>query len=414
MLVSPEYIADAVSDVAIAPSFLSYKSFQIIAYYNINRLLSVAVKDLATGLWKYWSTHSFVKWDSHNYIDLGVDASGMLHIAGNMHSSQLEYYILDIHSEYSKPLKVDYLIDENREQKITYPRFMKDVDGSLLFAYRDGLSGDGDFIVLRWDEKRKVHRLLSEKPIISGEGRRNAYIDTNAPILGPDGRWHLVWVWRDTPDAETTHTVNYAISDDLIKWKSAQSESLPSPILHNEITVVDPVSEGHGLINNNVKVGFTAKKSPIIFYHKNDDKGSQQLWRAVLVNEKWEIASVSNWNFTWRFHGAGSLDFKIELDSPRTTSVGVSIDVRINENVKTFNFNNDGKLLSVVEATGRSSVGRTVRPDGLLLQTVRPQYWTQSASVADWFVSYATVPDLRDRKPKFDVPTSFPMTISKI
>lgn len=409
-----EFVAELVSDVAIAPTFLIYENLQILAYYNIDRLLSIAIRDLSTLKWNYWTTDSFVKWDSHNYIDLGVDKAGIIHIAGNMHASPLEYFLLDTKLKNSKPLKIDLLVDEDSERKITYPRFTRNNNGNLLFLYRDGFSGDGDFIAVAWDEELKKHHLVSKEPIISGQGKRNAYIDSNAPIMGPDGNWHLLWVWRDTPHAETTNTVNYAYSDDLVTWKSATSVLIDAPIIKNMTFVVDPVPSRKGLINNNVKLGFLNNGKPIIFYHKNNNFGVQQLWRAMHINGEWDLACVSHWNIIWSFHGQGSLDFQIEIDKPHTTDTGVSVDVRTKEQVETYNFNGQGELLSVAPASSWSPIIRTVREDGLIGRRLKATSWANDLSNESWFATYATVQDQRDQKPLSGVRSSFPLNIVKV
>ena len=45
------------------------------------------------------------------------------------------------------------------------------------------------------------------------EGLRNAYFD--GPHEGPDGGFHLAWVWRESPDAATNHALSDARSSNL-------------------------------------------------------------------------------------------------------------------------------------------------------------------------------------------------------
>ncbi len=40
------------------------------------------------------------------------------------------------------------------------------------------------------------------------------------PVRGPDGLFHVVWVWRDTPDRATNHHLSYARSRDLQRWET--------------------------------------------------------------------------------------------------------------------------------------------------------------------------------------------------
>ncbi|MGP5043818.1 BNR repeat-containing protein [Glutamicibacter ardleyensis] len=407
-------IGESVSDVAIPPAFLIYENLQIVAFYNKNRLLTIAIKKFNETEWKYWETDSSVGWDSHNYIDLGIDKSGLIHVAGNMHASPLQYWLIDIHSKTSQPRKVEYLINKENEKKITYPRFMRSKTGELIFTYRNGISGDGDFIAVEWDELIGKYIVISQKPIIYGEGKRNAYIDTNAPILGPDGRWHLVWAWRNTPSAETTHSVNYAHSDNLKLWKTAAGELLDSPIVENRESIADPVTTERGLINNNIRLGFLNDSSPVIFYHKLDDFGVQQLWRAAYLNKSWDIRCVSKWDIIWNFNGVGSLDFKIEVGTPQSNGIGISIDVRTNEEIQEYYFDEQARPVSSSTASRWSNLMRTTRPDGLINRCLKAKYWIGNASAEEWILSYSTVPEQRDQRPTSAAHTSRPLVLFKI
>jgi hypothetical protein len=52
-----------------------------------------------------------------------------------------------------------------------------------------------------------------------GYGKRNAYMyGTGGPIHGPEGRFHLLWVWRETGDHETNHSLSCARTVDNDLW----------------------------------------------------------------------------------------------------------------------------------------------------------------------------------------------------
>lgn len=101
-----------------------------------------------------------------------------------MHASPLQYWTVDLHSPTRKLQRLDLLSDAERTAE-TYPRFLRNNDGQLLFTYRDGTGGNGDFICLGWGHEAARYERLTDHPLIEGGGRRNAYLDTNAPILGP-------------------------------------------------------------------------------------------------------------------------------------------------------------------------------------------------------------------------------------
>ena len=61
-------------------------------------------------------------------------------------------------------------------------------------------------------------------PLVDGEGRGNAYFV--GPTQGPDGVFHLTWVWRDTPEAATNHDLSDARSRDLVHWEKSNGAPL--------------------------------------------------------------------------------------------------------------------------------------------------------------------------------------------
>src|SRR6185312_15341394 len=110
------------------------------------------------------------------------------------------------------------------------------------------------------------------------EGRRNAYF--MGPVLGPDQQFHIAWVWRESPMAETNHDLSYARSPDLIHWFRADGEPLTLPIRLKDAEIVDPVPVKGGMINNNTVIGFDARGRPMITYHKFDAAGDTEIYVA--------------------------------------------------------------------------------------------------------------------------------------
>ena len=78
-----------------------------------------------------------------------------------------------------------------------------------------------------------------DAPYFEGEGKRNAY--PRGPSRGPDGYFHFVWVWRDTPDCATNHDVSYARSADLVHWEAADGTPLALPMTLGGIAVAGAV-----------------------------------------------------------------------------------------------------------------------------------------------------------------------------
>lgn len=312
----------------VSYALLTERGHQFIAYYDAERRITVVGRRLDQSTWTRFHppgihfphrkrASNVTDWDSHNYLALALDRDGHLHLSGNLHNDPLIYY------RSSRPLDVTALerIDRmtgERENDTTYPVFFNNIAGDLFFRYRDGGSGNGSDIYNRYDpDTRSWSRVLST-PLLDGEGRRNAY--ATQPILGPDGRFHLAWMWRDTPDAATNHTLSYARSADFVHWERSDGTPLPLPITLATGEVVDPTPVRQGLINMTFNLGFDHAHRPIVVYHRYDEAGKSQAYAARPRPETtWEIVRISDWDFRWAFGGGGSLTAEVTLGaaSPR-------------------------------------------------------------------------------------------------
>lgn len=110
----------------------------------------------------------------------------------------------------------------------------------------------------------------------------------NATRMRPRRSWgrtaSTTWcgVWRNTPNAATTHTVSYARSADLT-------------------------------VNNNVQVGFDAAGDPVVAYHKYNEEGNTQVYVARPNGSGWENVQVSDRTGAWDFSQTGSLEFQVKI-----------------------------------------------------------------------------------------------------
>jgi hypothetical protein len=154
---------------------------------------------------------------------------------------------------------------------------------------------------------RTWSRLL-DKPLLNGESQRNAY--PLGPVRGPEGSFHVVWVWRDTPDCNTNHHLSYARSKDLIHWESAAKEKIELPItLSQKALWVDPIPSGGGIINGCQKIAFDPGNRPIITYHKTDANGNMQIYATRFEDGKWVQHVLTAWDKPVEFSGRGSMEF---------------------------------------------------------------------------------------------------------
>ena len=278
-------------------ALLTHKDRQFVAFYDDKRQMTVGARMLgatsgkqAEGpVWHFVRLPEKLGWDSHNYVTFAIDSRECLHLSGNMHVRPLVYYRtttpMDIDSFEREPQMIG-----DREKRCTYPEFLRGPSGGLIFTYRDGSSGNGDQIYNVYDPASQAWRRLVDGPIISGEGLMNAYIQ--GPIRGPDGIYHMCWVWRDTGDAATNHDLSYARSRDLVHWETSSGSSLKLPITIHNAEIVDPVPVKGGLLNSNVRLAFDRPGRPVISYHKYDPAGASQFYNARLEKSDGDAAPV--------------------------------------------------------------------------------------------------------------------------
>ena len=279
---------------------------QYAAYYNAKHEMIVAKRRLGEKAWQKSTLPSKVGWDSHNYITMALDASGNLHLSGNMHCVPLIYFRTrepgDITTFERLPMT------GKEERRCTYPRFMTDAAGNLVFMYRSGGSGNGRRFFNTYDIDTRKWRRFFDCPLFEGQGKRNAY--PHGPKKGPDGLFHVVWVWRATPDCATNHHLSYARSRDLKHWETAAGKPVALPFLleHSE-TWVDAVPSGGGIINGCENLAFDSANRPIVSYHKSDNDGNMQIFVARFEGGAWRTAPVTAWHKPVVFGGRGAMPF---------------------------------------------------------------------------------------------------------
>ncbi len=299
-------ISKVPSEFPVSFSLLTTPDRQYAAYYDADRTMMVAARPLDSTEWIYQKLPSSIVWDSHNYVTMALDSSGHLHVSGNMHCVPLIYFRTEKPGDITS-LKAADMTGE-LEDRVTYPRFFEDDAGRLVFTYRHGGSGNGINLYNRYDTKTKTWSRLLDTPLFDGEGKRNAY--PNGPSRGPDGWFHVHWVWRDTPDCATNQHLSYARSRDLVHWESAFGDKAGLPIRFDNATlVVDPIPPGGGIINGGHCMGFDSENKPVFAYHKSDADGNMQIHAARPERGTWKRSVLTKWSHPVPFSGGGSMGF---------------------------------------------------------------------------------------------------------
>jgi hypothetical protein len=361
------------SAVSVRYCLLTHGDVQYIAYYNADRRTVVGMRKLGDKAFSKLVLPSKTDklprespvsstiqgWDSHNYLTMAVDKAGFLHLTGNMHASPLTYFRMETPGDVTTMKQIDAMVGKN-EMRTTYPKFMTSPDGELLFHYRDGGSGSGSEIYNVYDLETKTWKRFLDTPLIDGEGKMNAY--QNGPRLGPDGWYHLVWMWRDTSDAATNHDISYARSRNLRDWQNAAGEPLKLPMtIKSKGTIIDPVPPGGGMINSCFGFAFDTKNRVVVSYHKHDQAGNTQAYAARFEDGAWMVKPVSDWEGRHIFKGGGS--------GPSTYGTSISLGaVEVHDKgtlAMSFSHWKHGKGLLIFDET-------TLKPLGVEPATKKP------------------------------------------
>jgi hypothetical protein len=283
---------------------------QFVAFYDDQRRMTIGARLLSEQEWRLERLPSTLGWDSHNYVTIAADDDGLLHVAGNMHVNPLLYFRSERPWDIGSLRRVSAMVG-TLEDRVTYPHFFRGPANELIFTYRQGQSGNGDQVLNVWQGLAKGWRRLLDKPLTNGEGRRNAYFQ--GPVSGPDGWWHLCWVWRESGDCATNHDLTYARSKDLVHWETSGGQPLALPITLRSGEIVDPVPVRGGIINGNTRLGFDSAKRVVIAYHKYDAAGHTQIYNARREAGGWRLYQTSKFDRRWDFSGGGSIVFQVSV-----------------------------------------------------------------------------------------------------
>ncbi len=393
---------------------------QYVGYYNGNHQMVVAQRFLPSGSWKYCCLDEYIDWDPHCYITMVKNKQGCLLVSGNMHMDPLVLFTTDESGEISTLRRVFPMVDISKEVKTTYPKFLFLSDGTLIFHYRDGVSGDGAEIYNKQNLDGSFSPYLTT-PLIDGRaGGYNMSAYMTDPKMGPDGRWHLAWVWRDTGNADTCHDLSYAWSDDLRTWYGLDNKQLPLPIdFSMKQLIVDPVPTGGGINNSGITLGFDAANRVIIGYYKFDENGHTNVYLARAESGKWNIKKVSDTGWRWYFSGTGTLVKQFTIGEPTLEKDGqITIWYR--------RYNEDGTKIDGKECWINPETIETQMIQNERSKTSEYPDWTkkittpydgegilmihyvtdsgESSSGARYFLRWESLPNNKDVKPTVKIP----------
>ncbi len=138
-------------------------NYQFISYYQGDGKLLVGRRPVGGATWDLFRTQFTADNinDAHDVSSIAIDGDGILHMSWGMHVNNFLYTKSTASVLNSNPIN---LIGGNTgnsaalnsmtglyDTSVTYPAFYNLPDGDLLFMYRNGSSGSGDYRLRRYD-----------------------------------------------------------------------------------------------------------------------------------------------------------------------------------------------------------------------------------------------------------------------
>ena len=284
-------------------SITTYGQSQITAFYNEQGRMVLAKRRLDSTAWETQVTpYSGNVKDAHNTISLAVDGEGFLHLAWDHHNHPLRYCrsvapgALELTEK--RPMTGQF------EERVTYPEFHNLPDGGLLFLYRDGMSGDGNLMLNRYDLPTRTWSVV-QHGFIDGQGKRNAY--PNRLAIDGQGGLHLSWCWRETPDVATNHDICYAKSVDGGRtWRKSTGETYTLPITIENAECVWPVPQNHEFVNQ-TSMAVDAQGHPLIATYWRPGGTEVPQYQLVYFDGRgWQARQLSQRKMPFSLRGPGS------------------------------------------------------------------------------------------------------------
>ena len=399
--------------------FVEQDGHQMIAYYDANRQMSVAVRKMRGKKGAPWSYHkvtSWLGWDAHNRVEVAFDKEGYIHLIGNLHSNKLVYFRSASPHDPRTLEQIDVMVDPAVEQRMTYPEFFKGPSGKLHLKYRDGSSGNGRWFYSRWDVDQKSWSHLHKTVLLDGEDIRGVY--PLGPVTGPDGYAHMTFTWRETPIASSNHDLSYARSHDLINWETYDGTPITLPIRLATGEVIDPIPEHGGLLNGRHPIGFDAENRVLVTYQKYDENNLSQVFIARRDPEGWLVKKVSDWkDLRVDLDKSGALDLPLLNNDPAYLNKTGQIVVPAMLRGTLWEWTLDPSDLSVVSSTKSEKAFPAAitdyDPDNGIPQRVIPLMVDQLAPSSEYYLSWEAMQPNRDQA-RVDIPMASTLRVHRI
>ena len=238
------FIRSGLMTVSNQQFMIYYGRHQTKASYPYNNTLWVARHTLGANDWQVFRTQFKADdiGDGHDVAVFGIDGAGCMHLSWGMHGGNLHYArsIAPVTGTGAIAFTTDLGAKAmtGKEVSVTYPQFLSQPNGDLLFLYRVGGSGSGDTWLNHWSVASQTWTNVNVRggagfAFIKGNwassDHYNAY--PYMPCTDGAGNLYLIWCWRQTPAFQSNHDLEFAKSlDGGVTWKRFDDSPYDLPI----------------------------------------------------------------------------------------------------------------------------------------------------------------------------------------
>lgn len=288
-------------------SLVTHGNEQFIAFYDSTGNVILGKRKLGSDEWGLHRTqYTGNVLDAHNVISIMMDGNGYLHMAWDHHGHKLNYCRSVAPGSLELGKKIP--MTGKFENKVTYPQFYRMEHGDLLFAYRDGSSGNGNLGLNRYDLKTRQWVQLHGN-LIDGEGQRNAYWQM---FLDRNDILHLSWVWRESGDVATNHDMCYARSSDGgLTWEKSDGEPYSMPIKVDNAEYAMRIPQNSDLINQTSMTADHNSSPYIATYFQLEEDEAPQVYVIYNPGKGWDHMKVDQRTLDFDLAGAGTRSIPI-------------------------------------------------------------------------------------------------------
>jgi hypothetical protein len=273
----------------------------LLAYYDPDRWVTISEFDpSANRLCSFRLPSQFGGWDAHNRLEIAVSSDHLVHVVGNMHASRIFYArgkLADMSS-----VRPASMVGKD-EDRATYPVFLKDASGRLMFMYRNGGSGNGAWLMNQW---ANGHWTRVGELFASSDAQTHASAYPTPFVQGRDGEMHIAAIWRRNPDVASNFAVTYASTRDFRSWRAAGGMSVAAPLRPETMAMIDAPGEGAGLLQSTLLL--RPDGEPAIMYMRYGSHGTDAVFLATRDSDRnWRSREIVTGAARSSIEGRGSI-----------------------------------------------------------------------------------------------------------